>query len=52
MFEAPEKPLAKVVVHRIDLIDPTALPLRPQLYRMSDKFIAVKHTISNSIEKG
>ena len=53
MFEAPSKPVARAVDHRIDLIDPTALPPCPRLYRMSeDELFAVKCTISDYIDKG
>ena len=53
MFEAPGKPVARAVDHRIDLIDPMAPPPHPRLYRMSeDELLAVKHTISDYINKG
>ena len=53
MFEAPGKPVARAVDHRIDLIDPTAPPPCPRLYRMlEDELLAVKHTISDYIDKG
>ena len=53
MFEAPGKPVARAVDHRIDLIDPMAPPPCPRLYRMSeDELLAVKHTISDYIDKG
>ena len=53
MFEAPGKPVARAVDHRIDLLDPTTPPPHPRLYRMSeDKLLAVKHTISDYIDKG
>ena len=53
MFEAPGKPVARAVDHRIDLIDPMAPPPCPWLYRMSeDELLAVKCTISGYIHKG
>ena len=53
MFEAPGKPVARAVDHRIDLIDPTAPPPYPWLYRISeDELLAVKCTISDYIDKG
>ena len=53
VFEAPGKPIARAVDHRIDLLDPTAPPPRPRLYRMSeDELLAVKCTISDYIDKG
>ena len=52
MFEAPSKPVARAVDHRIDLIDPTVPPPHPQLYRMSEnELLAVKRTISDYIDK-
>ena len=52
VFEAPGKPVARAVDHRIDLLDPMAPPPRPWLYRMSeDELFAVKHTISDFIDK-
>ena len=52
MFEAPGKPVARAVDHRIDLTDPMAPPPRPWLYRMSeDELLALKHTISDYIDK-
>ena len=52
MFEAPGKPVARTVDHRIDLIDHMAPQPRPQLYRMlEDELIAVKYTISDYIDK-
>ena len=53
MFEAPSKPVARAVDHRIDLIDPTAPPPCPRLYRISeDELLAVKYTISDYLDKG
>ena len=53
MFEAPGKPVARAVDHRIDLTDPMAPLPHPQLYRMSeDKLLAVKCIISDFINKG
>ena len=52
MFEAPGKPVARAVDHRISLIDPIAPPPRPQLCRMlEDELLAVKNTISDYIDK-
>ena len=43
MFEAPGKPVARVVDHRIDLIDPMEPPPCLRLYRMpEDELLAVK----------
>ena len=53
VFEAPGKPVARAVDHRIDLLDPKAPPPCPRLYRMSeDELLAVKCTISNYVDKG
>ena len=53
MFEAPGKRVSRAVDHRIDLTDPTAPPPCPLLYRISeDELLAVKHTISDNIDKG
>ena len=53
VFEAPGKPVARAVDHRIDLIDPTAPPPCPRLYRiLEEKLLAIKHTISDFIDKG
>ena len=53
MFEAPGKPVARAVDHRIDLTDPTAPPPHPRLYKMlEDELFAVKYTISDYIDKG
>ena len=52
MFEAPGKPAARVVDHRIYLTDPMAPPC-PWVYRMSeDELLAVKCNTSNYIDKG
>ena len=52
MFEAPGKPVARAVDHRIDLIDPTVPPPCPQLYRMlENELLAVKYTISDYIDQ-
>ena len=48
VFEAPGKLVAKAVHHKIDLIDPMAPSLHPELYQMlKDKLISVKCTISD-----
>ena len=53
VFEAPGKPVARAVDHRIDFIDPTAPPPHPRLYRISeDELLAVKRTISDYIDQG
>ena len=53
VFEAPGKPVARAVDHRIDLLDPMAPLPHPWLYRISeDELLAVKHTISDYIDKG
>ena len=53
MFETPGKPVARTVANMIGLIDCTALPPHPQLYRiLEDELIAIKHTISDYIDKG
>ena len=52
MFEAPSKPVARAMHHRINLIDLMAPPPCPWLYRISqDELIAVKYTINDYIEK-
>ena len=53
VFEAPGKPVARAVDHRIDLLDPTAPRPCPRLYKVSeDELFAVKRTISDYINKG
>ena len=53
MFEAPGKPIARAVDHRINLLNPTAPPPCPRLYKISeDELLAVKCTISDYIDKG
>ena len=53
MFEAFGKPKARAMDHRIDLIDPTAPPPCPRLYRiLEDELLALKCTISDYIDKG
>ena len=53
VFEAPGKPVARLVDHRIDFIDPTAPPPYPRLYRISeDEIFAIKHTFSDYIDEG
>ena len=53
VFKAPGKPVSRSVDHRIDLIDPTALQLCPQSYRISeDELFAMKYTTSDYIDKG
>ena len=53
MFEAPGKPIARAVDHRIVLVDPPASPYHPRLYRvLEDKLFTIKHIISDYIDKG
>ena len=53
MFEAFGKPVARAVVHRIDLIDPLSPAPYLHLYRiLEDELTAVKYTISDYIGKG
>ena len=53
VFEAPVKPGSRAVDYRVDLIDPTAPPPHPRLYRtLEDELIAIKHTNSDYINKG
>ena len=53
MFEAPSKPVARAMHHRINLIDPMAPPPCLWLYKMSqDELILVKYTINDYTDKG
>ena len=53
VFEVPDKPVARAVDHRINLIDPTVVPPCLWLYKiLDDKPIAIKYNISDYIDKG
>ena len=53
VFEKPGPPVSRSVDHRIDLLDPAALPPKPRLYRMSDDELqAVKTTIDDYLSRG
>ena len=48
VFEPPGPPVSRAIDHRIDLVDESAIPSKPRLYRMSkDELAAVKANIDD-----